>query len=139
MTYKICGRCDAVYDGHKWVEDHRLHESVLKQAELTLCPGDERLEKHRVDGVVKLTGGFLRTHRDEAVNLIHNVSEKHAHRNVASRIVEVKEDDGGITVETTEVTLAERIGKEFEKAFSGDLTINWLRDAAFVRVNWHRD
>ncbi|MCL5291580.1 MAG: BCAM0308 family protein [Actinobacteria bacterium] len=141
MTLKICERCTAVFDGHKWYDDPEKHRALARRgaARVALCPGDERLEKRRVDGVVHLSGGFLRGHKEEAVNLIHNISEKHRHRNVAARLFEVKDADGGITVETTEVTLAEKIGKEFEKAFSGDLNISWLQGADFVRVKWRRD
>lgn len=141
MTYKICGRCSAVYDGHKWYDDVDLHSELERggTAEISLCPGDERLEKRRVDGVVTLNGEFLRKHKTEAVNLIHNISEKHRKRNIAARLLEVKEENGGIVVETTEVTLAEKIGKEFERAFSGSLNIDWLHGAEFVRVNWKRD
>lgn len=141
MNYKICERCSAVFDGHKWYDDPEQHSALAKQAEahVVLCPGDERIAKRQVDGVVSLKGEFLKDHKDEAINLIRNVSSQHRKRNVAARLLEVKDGDGELTIETTEVTLAERIGKEIEKAFSGDLDIDWLQGASFVRVNWHRD
>lgn len=137
----ICPRCTAVFDGHKWYDDPEEHARLARssKAEVSLCPGDERLEKRRVDGIVKLRGEFLRRHKEEAINLIRNVAEKHRLRNVAARLFEVKESDEGITIETTEVTLAEKIGKEFEKAFSGVLNVKWLEGTEFVRVDWLRD
>jgi len=141
MSAKICSRCMAVFDGHKWFYDEGEHERLVRtrRAEATLCPGHERIEKRRIDGVVNLKGNFLKEHYDEAVNLINNIAEKQLHRNVAARVYNMKQNGNGLIVETTETSLAERIGKEFEKAFNGNLEISWLQDAEFVRVNWQRD
>ena len=141
MSIKICSKCMAVYDGHKWFYDEGEHARLARagRADTTLCPGHERIEKRRVDGVVTLKGNFLQNHYDEAVNLIKNIADKQLHRNVAARVYDIKQNGEGITVETTETSLAERIGKEFEKAFRGDLAIQWLQDAEFVRVSWQRD
>lgn len=141
MSLKICSRCMAVFDGHKWFYDEGEHERLARtrRAETTLCPGHERIEKKRIDGVVTLKGDFLKDHYNEALNLINNVADKQLHRNVAARVFNMKQNGDGITVETTEKSLAERIGKEFEKAFNGELVIQWLQDAEFVRVNWQRD
>ncbi|MDI6891411.1 MAG: BCAM0308 family protein [Actinomycetota bacterium] len=138
---KICSKCVAVFDGQKWIYDEEEYLRLKKRGkvEAALCPGCDRLEKRRVDGVVHLKGKFLKEHREEALNLIKNVAEKKRRKNVAARIFELMEDDEGITVETTDHVLAERIGKEFEKAFSGKLEITWLKKEEFVRVNWVRE
>lgn len=141
MSTKICSRCMAVFDGHKWFYDEGEYTRLMRnrKIERALCPGHQRIEKRRVDGVVTLKGTFLKNHFDEAVNLINNIADRQLHRNVTARVYNVKENGDGLTVETTDTSLAERIGKEFEKAFSGNLMIQWLRDAEFVRVNWQRD
>jgi hypothetical protein len=141
MSHKICSKCMAVFDGLKWTYDENEHGKLMrtKKAEVTLCPGHQRLEKRRVDGVVSLKGEFLQKHYDEAINLINNIAEKQQQRNVAALMHGIEQNGGGITVETTDTSLAERIGKEFEKAFHGELAIQWLEDAEFVRVNWQRD
>jgi NMD protein affecting ribosome stability and mRNA decay len=131
----------AVFDGLKWIYDEGEHSKLMrtKKAEVTLCPGHQRLEKRRVDGVVTLKGEFLESHYDEAINLINNIAEKQQQRNVAALVYNMHKNGDGIMVETTDTSLAERIGKEFEKAFNGNLAIQWLDDAEFVRVNWSRD
>lgn len=141
MSVKICPRCMAVNDGRKWFYDEGEHARLMRtrRAETTLCPGHQRIAKRRVDGVVTLKGRFLRNHYDEAVNLINNIADRQVHRNVAARVYNLRHDGGEITVETTDKSLAERIGREFERAFNGDLLIQWLQDADFVRVNWERD
>jgi hypothetical protein len=131
----------AVYDGQKWFYDDGEHERLARagQAEVTLCPGHQRIEKKRIDGVVTLKGRFLKDHQAEALNLINNVADQQVHRNVAARVYNVSSSDSMITVQTTDTHLAERIGKEFEKAFNGNLAIQWPKDEEFVRVSWERD
>ena len=139
---KICPRCGAVYDGHKWVpepDDELVKQVKKKSAKSELCPGDLRLEKGQVDGVVTLKGSFMREHKDDILNLIGRVERNGRSRNVAARIYEMKEDDGEFSIETTDEHLAERIGKELEKAFKGDLEIKWQEKDRFVRVSWQRD
>lgn len=139
---KICPRCGAVYDGHKWVpepDDELVKQVKKKSAKSELCPGDLRLEKGQVEGVVTLKGSFMREHKEDILNLIGRVERNGRSRNVAARIYEMTEDDGGFSIETTDEHLAERIGKEVEKAFKGDLEIKWQEKDRFVRVTWQRD
>jgi NMD protein affecting ribosome stability and mRNA decay len=141
MSLKICSKCMAVFDGQKWIYDEGEHRKLVRagKAEIALCPGHQRLEKRRIDGVVTLKGDFLKDHYDEALNLINNIADKQQQRNVAALVYNMHQNGDGITVETTDTSLAERIGKEFEKAFNGQLVIQWLEDAEFVRVNWYRE
>lgn len=139
---KICPRCGAVYDGHKWVpepDDELVKQVKKKSAKSELCPGDLRLDKGQVEGVVTLKGSFMREHKDDILNLIGRVERNGRSRNVAARIYEMTEDDGRFSIETTDEHLAERIGKEVEKAFKGDLEIKWQEKDRFVRVSWQRD
>ncbi|MDP3013331.1 MAG: BCAM0308 family protein, partial [Candidatus Subteraquimicrobiales bacterium] len=131
---KICRNCLFIFDGHKWLFDEAQHSKLAKKSTETLCPGCKRIEKRRIDGVVYLKGTFLGAHRKEVFNLIENVAEKAKERNVAARIFEIVPSEGGFMVETTEHALAERIGKELKKAFSGNLEIHWLKKEEFVRV-----
>jgi NMD protein affecting ribosome stability and mRNA decay len=136
----VCPQCSAVRVQGHWSYDDRVLAATLKSGdfESVLCPGCERLAKHRVDGVVTLRSPLLDEHREEALNLIHNVAQKRLAHSVAARIAQIEEGPGEIRVATTEQHLAERIGKEFEKAYSGDLEIQWPKGEEFVRVTWAR-
>ncbi|MDO8886017.1 BCAM0308 family protein [Candidatus Oleimmundimicrobium sp.] len=137
---KLCSSCEAVFDGRKWVYDENLYEKLSKKSdvEMGLCLGCEKLKKKMVDGVVLIKGDFIKNHKDEALNLIHNTVEKKKKRNVAARIFKMGETPEGFSIETTDKALAELIGREFERAFSGKLDIQWLEGEKFVRVNWER-
>jgi hypothetical protein len=139
---KVCPRCNAVYDGHKWVpepDEELLKLMKSKNPRTELCPGDLRLERRQVEGVVTLKGGFMSNHRDEIKNLVSRVERKGRSRNVAARIFEMTEQNGELSIETTDDHLAERIGKEVEKAFKGDLEIKWQEKDRFARVVWQRE
>ena len=86
-----------------------------------------------------MKGNFLANHKEEAKHLIGNVAERKLRRNIAARICHFEEKDDEIVIETTDKALAERLGKEFEKAYSGTLDIQWLQADSFARVYWQRD
>jgi NMD protein affecting ribosome stability and mRNA decay len=138
---KICPSCYAVCIDQKWDFDEAVRTKAMKSNgwEKHLCPGCERVAKGQVDGVVYLRGDFLNTHREEAKNLIRSVAQKKLHKNIAARIYHIEEKKDEIVIETTDRALAERLGKEFEKAYSGHLDIQWQHHSDFARVYWTRD
>lgn len=138
---KICPSCYAVCTDQKWDFDEKIREKAMKGNgwEKHLCPGCDRVARGQVDGVVYLKGDFLNIHRDEAKNLIRSVAQKKLRKNIAARIYHIEENKDEIIIETTDRALAERLGKEFEKAFSGHLDIQWQHQSDFARVYWSRD
>lgn len=139
---KECPRCGAVYDGHRWIPepDAELQRALKKKSpDEKLCPGDLRLEKRQVEGVVTLKGLFLLDHMEEIKNLINRVAKLGRRRNVAARIFEIVQSDHELVIETTDEHLAERMGKEVQKAFKGSLDIKWQEKDSFARVTWRRD
>ncbi|MGQ9475605.1 MAG: BCAM0308 family protein [Actinomycetota bacterium] len=138
---KICPSCYAVCEGQKWFFDEEARQKAMRGNgwEKHLCPGCEKVARGKVDGVVYLKGDFLRMHREEAKSLIRSVAEKKLRKNIAARIAHIEEKDDEIVIQTTDRALAERLGKEFEKAYSGRLDIQWQHGADFARVYWTRE
>jgi hypothetical protein len=56
-----------------------------------------------------------------------------------NRIIGIKEDPAGLTIETTDIHLPRRIGEAVKRAFHGELEANFEEDGYFVRVNWTRE
>jgi uncharacterized protein YpmS len=52
--------------------------------------------------------------------------------------MEIKEENGKITVTTTEDKLAQKIGREIYKSQRGELHYQWSHDQRMVRVAWKR-
>ena len=139
---KQCPLCGAIHDGHRWIpepDDGLMREFKKKTHCAELCPGDRRLEKRQVEGIVTLKGAFMRPHIEEIKRVVNRVARDSRRRNVAARIFEVVEDNGALVIETTDEHLAERMGKEVEKAFKGKLEIKWQEKDTFARVLWQRD
>ncbi len=137
---KVCPSCRAVcVDQHWMLEPERRAFRKPETKESELCPGCERVSRGRVDGIVRLRGDFLARHKDEAKHLINNIAQRKLQKNIAARICRFEERDDEIVIETTDRTLAERLGKEFERAYSGKLDIKWQEKANFARVYWQRD
>ncbi|MHB8894033.1 MAG: BCAM0308 family protein [Candidatus Geothermincolia bacterium] len=139
---KLCPKCGAIWDGERWVPepDEALRKEFEKKHHCAeLCPGDLRIEKKQVEGIVTLKGKFLASHKLEINNLVGRVARDARKRNVAARILQSVEDDDTLVLETTDEHLAEKMGKEVEKAFKGALEIKWQKKDTFARVNWHRD
>lgn len=138
---RACSRCKAISREKRWIRDPEMFHEALDagRIEFTTCPGCQRLQEHMIDGVVELSGEYLKTHRDEAMGVIRRVEEDGYARNPTSKVAEVSQEDGKLYIQTTNKWLAEGIGKEIRKAFKGDLEIQWLEDSDFVRVYWRRD
>lgn len=142
LKMKVCPRCGAVYDGHKWIPepDKELTKRLAKvPRDAQLCPGDVRIERRQVEGVATFRGGFVTQHLEEITNLTNRVAREGRRRNVAARVLETTVAGNELVIETTDEHLAERMGKEVEKAFKGALEIKWQEKDTFVRVVWQRD
>lgn len=138
---KVCPRCDAVYQNLRWTLDRALHEKLRMQkgVEKKLCPGCERVHKKYIEGVVTLKGKFLVNHKKEVLNLVMRIARARRKTAVGARILNLFDRAAEVEIQTTDRHLAERIGKELEKAFHGDMSIRWLKKEEFVRVAWKRD
>ena len=137
----ICARCHASADEKRWYYDeHRYEQLKLRSdARFVLCPGCQRIERQIYGGVVQLRSPLLLTLKNQALHLIYHTEEKARASNPIARLASVEERGRNIRVVTTTRFLAARIGKEFEKAFGGDLQIQNLPREKFARVYWSRE
>jgi len=139
--YKKCPECGAVFDGNRWISspEETLKREIRKGYKDELCPGDVKIARKELEGIVKLEGDFLKEHKEELTHLVQRIEEQVRNRNIAARIASISNSPDGMLVETTDEHLAEKIGKEVEKAYKGELEIKWRRKDRFVRVTWRRD
>ena len=78
------------------------------------------------------------THRDEIEHLVRNEEEHEAADHPLQRIMDITWQNGAITITTTDVHLARRIGEAVHYAYQGRLEIKYSQDEYLVRVNWTR-
>ena len=77
-------------------------------------------------------------HGEELQRLIHNEEAREAQDHPLQRIMQIESAQGVLTVTTTDVHLARRIGEALHAAFHGELTVKYNPDEYLVRVNWTR-
>ena len=129
-----CKQCGLVYHNKRWQT-----EAVSGEVDCeVLCPACQRTEDHNPAGVVTLSGPYLAAHKAEILNTIRHLEAKSREKNPIARIMEIKEEDGHITVTTTEDKLAQKLGREVFKSQKGELHYQWSHDQNLVRVEWMR-
>ena len=137
----VCPRCHAISEQKRWYVDEQRYAQLVKMSgvEEVVCPGCRRIEAHVYEGEVLLKSPLLVGRKNEALSLIQNTAEEARLENPISRVASVDVRDGEIYVLTTTRWLAERIGKEFAKAYGGELKIDRPPREKFARVRWVRD
>ncbi len=136
----ICPRCHAISEIKRWYVDEDRYRELSRRpdAQFVICPGCLRIERQQYDGEVVLSSPLLATNKEQALHLIYHTEDKARQDNPFSRLASVDDQGDEIHILTTTQWLAERIGKEFKKAFSGNLQIQRLPGAKFSRVRWGR-
>jgi NMD protein affecting ribosome stability and mRNA decay len=137
LDMAVCRKCNAVYSGKRWSLSAKPKPG--KKGISVLCPACRKIKDRFPRGYVTIKGGFLKAHRDEILNLIRNKEQRAAYLNPLERIIETRERNGEMEVQTTTEKLAQRIGQMLKKAFSGDVEYKWSSDVKLARVIWTRD
>ncbi len=91
-------------------------------------------------GEVELKGDFLFNHKDEIMSLIKNTEEKANYINPLEKIEKINIDEENKTIEiiTADDKLAQRIGKNIEKAYKGSIKYSFSKEDRMTRVYWKR-
>jgi hypothetical protein len=140
VEVSICKDCTAVYHKKKWFLDAKIYKEkkALKNVNWVSCPACKKTKENVPNGVVKLKGDFLKQHKEEIMNLIHNEDTRVKGYNPLKRIMKIDEKEGEIEIFTTSAQLAQRIGSVLFKAYSGVVEYKKHENAKFMRVVWKR-
>lgn len=136
----VCSRCGAVYVNQHWTFDEERKRMLLGagQAHEVICPGCKKIADRNPQGVVTLHGDYWPGHRDEILNLIRNEEARGMNANPLERVMEIREENGRLIIETTNEKLAQRIGRQMAHAHNGKVQYKWSEDNQLVRVEWER-
>lgn len=130
-----CG-CGAVFRNKRWFSE----ESVTKPegGQELVCPACRRINDRNPAGIVSLSGTFFAAHETEINNVIHNTAQAAVTKNPLGRVMEICHEKDGVTITTTDVKLAQKIGREVFKSHGGELKFMWSHAVGPVRVAWSR-
>jgi NMD protein affecting ribosome stability and mRNA decay len=137
----ICSTCQALYQNKRWFFDEKLAHKLAGSDKVkeVICPTCRKIKDHYPEGILTLSGDFLKEHRDEIVTLLKKETERVAGRSVADRIITMAEEGKDrLVVETTTEKLAQHLGRAVYRAYKGELDFRWSEMNKFVRVYWSR-
>jgi len=137
----LCTGCGALYQSKRWFFDEKLAAGLAGTAKVreVLCPTCRKVKDKYPEGILTLSGEFLKDHKDEIVTLLENEAARVGKRSVDDRIIQLtREGKDKMVVETTTEKLAQHLGRAVYKAYKGDLDFRWSSMNKFVRVYWSR-
>ena len=127
----VCPNCEVVFAGGRWCW---ILPSVGASREL--CPACRRIEDHYPAGIVTLSGSFLRSHRTEILDLLHNEEIAERDEHPLNRLMGLEEGGGTIVATMTGTQLAQRIAEVLRSTYGGELEIRYSDDDSQVQVRW---
>lgn len=138
----VCKVCSSVFVDGRWIGKNAVRESSKHEhwrpASTVTCPACKQVESSVVGGYVSLSGSFLKEHRTEILSLIEHEAKKSFEDNPLSRIMNRRDSEGQMVIETTTEHLAQRLGHAINKAYSGEVSYDFSHENKVARINWHR-
>lgn len=101
-----------------------------------ICQACQRIRDHYPAGVVTVSGDFIKTHKQEVLNLVRHLEQGERARHPLHRIISIEERPDQVVVATTDIHLPKRIGQALQRAYKGTLGLHYDQAGCFVRVNW---
>jgi hypothetical protein len=132
----VCPDCGAVYQGDRWewpaypppTDSHKER-----------CQACHRTHDKYPAGWVTLTGPFIKAHRDEIVHLLRHQEELEKGEHPLHRIMDIRDEEDGLVVTTTDIHLPRRLGEALRHAYHGALDYHYEEETYRLRVTWTRD
>jgi hypothetical protein len=136
----ICKVCKAIYQDKYWQPFAKLNPKNVDKLKQSVCPACHSKRAMASDGVLHLSGTFLKNHNKEIMGIILNTEAKENKRDVLNRIERIEYRGAEIIVYTGKNQLAVEMGKKVSSAYKGgELSIKWSKDDKPADVKWHKD
>ena len=129
----VCTHCGVVYMKGRWV-----WAEAPEGAGRSVCPACRRIADRFPVGHIQMKGEFFTAHRDEILNLVHNVEQKEKKNHPLERIMSIDDVPDGAFVTTTGIHIARGIGSALSSAYCGTLRVKYLAAETCVQVRWIR-
>lgn len=134
----ICPQCEAVCQAGNWTWNWP-ENTVMSNAQTVTCPACRRIADNQPAGTLTLSGSFLLKHRNEIINLVHNTEKQEKSEHALERIIQLTDSAGDLTVTTTGIHLANRLGHALEAAFKGKAHYRYGDNKYGLSVSWTRN
>ncbi len=137
----LCTTCHALYQNKRWFFDDKLYDrlSGTDKVREIICPTCRKIKDRYAEGILTLSGPFLKERKQEIVTLLQNEVARVGKRSVDDRVIQMTEEGKDkLVVETTTEKLAQHLGRAIYRAYKGELDFRWSDMNRFVRVYWKR-
>src|SRR3989338_883508 len=138
--HAVCKACHAVYEKKRWRFDDAAYAklSALKQTKTVTCPACAKTHDRYAEGILTLRWPGLFAHRRDVLGLLRKVAAKAKALSPLVRIMKIEDEGAELRVFTTNTALAQRMGREMERAYQGKAHYSWSHRDKMVRVSWER-
>lgn len=130
----VCKECGVVFSGGRWQWQSTLPSGTHD----TVCPACQRVHDKVPAGFLTLDGEFFHAHRDEILHLVRNKVEEQKARHPMKRLMAIEDQDGETVITFTDIHLPRGVGEAIERAYEGELEIQYTDEAGLLRVYWRR-
>lgn len=130
----VCPDCGVVFHKGRWqwmTPPHHAREQT--------CPACQRIHDAYPAGQVKLSGRFIGQHRDEILQLVKHQEETERNEHPMHRIMDIRDENGGVVITTTDIHLPRRIGEAVHHAYQGELDFHYEEESYSIVVTWSRE
>jgi len=137
----VCQTCHAIFEKKRWRFDEAVSEDLMaaKRPKLTTCPACSKIRDRYPEGVLALRWPGLSEHRRDVLGLLRKEEARGKKVNPLGRIMKIEEAGKEWRVFTTSTKLAQRLGRELERAYHGETSYHWAHRDKLVRVVWERE
>ncbi len=128
-----CMKCNAVFEHGHW-----SWKKPPENANKTHCPACQRILDKYPAGFVEIKGKFFDIHREEILNLVHNIEQREKGERPLERIMAITDQKIHTLITTTGIHIARRIGEALSHAYHGEFSFNYSEAEKCIRVYWRR-
>jgi hypothetical protein len=128
--------CGAQFRNKRWY--HEENDSDQQEGHELVCPACRRISDRNPAGIAFLSGDYYAAHKAEILNQIMNTTLASISKNPLGRVMEMRQEKDSVTIATTDVKLAQKIGRDVFKSQGGELHYIWSHAENPVRVTWFR-
>ena len=131
----VCRDCGVVFSDGRWQWSPELPTGAAN----ALCPACQRIRDRVPAGFLTLSGDFLQVHRNEIMRLLHNTVDAQQREHPLKRIMRTSATAKSVEVTFTDIHLPRSAGEAIERAYDGELAIQFTKESGIARAYWSRD
>ena len=128
----VCPECHAVFKDGRW----QWLDSWPVDSHPEICQACQRIRDNYPAGFVTISGDFMKSHKQEIINLARNQEAGERVRHPLHRIIRIEERPDELVIATTDIHLPKRIGQALQDAYKGVLDLHYDQEGCLVRVKW---